>query len=282
MMFLPQRAALPLALSLTLATALAASAQDDPVVAEVDGTEITRSELEADRAELPQQYSQAPLEQIFPTLRDRAIDGLLLTNEAERRGLGDDQTVKDAMARARQAILRNVLIEHELEEEVTDEKIEAAYEELKAEPGFSYEEVSARHILVEQEDEAKAIIEELDQGADFAELAKEKSTGPSAPSGGDLGFFRREQMVAPFADAAFGMEVGSSSEQPVQTQFGWHVIKVEDKRQVSPSLEEKSQEIRENLAREAVTGLIASLRDDAEIQRYQLDGSPADDDASAN
>ena len=114
------------------------------------------------------------------------------------------------------------------------EALQARYDELKQSDEFVYDEIHARHILLASEEDAQAVIEELAGGADFAELAKERSTGPSGPNGGDLGYFRESQMVPEFAEAAFAMEVGTSSETPVQTQFGWHVILLEDTRDGTP------------------------------------------------
>ncbi|NJO38685.1 MAG: hypothetical protein HC871_15110, partial [Rhizobiales bacterium] len=131
---------------------------------------------------------------------------------------------------------------------------------MKKSDGFAYEEVRARHILLASEDDAKAVIAELEGGADFSELAKEKSTGPSGPQGGDLGYFKKGQMVPEFGDAAFAMDVGSTSAAPVKTQFGFHVIKVEDKRKVEPSFEETEPQIRQEVARAIVTALVEDLR----------------------
>ncbi len=111
-------------------------------------------------------------------------------------------------------------------------------------------------------------------GADFAELAKEKSTGPSGPQGGDLGYFKKGQMVPEFGDAAFAMEVGSTSPEPVKTQFGFHVIKVEDKRTVEPTFEESEPQIRQEVARTIVTDLVEELREGAKIERFNMDGTP--------
>jgi len=125
------------------------------------------------------------------------------------------------------------------------------------------------------------VSEELAGGADFAELAKERSTGPSGPNGGDLGYFRESQMVPEFAEAAFAMEVGTSSETPVQTQFGWHVILVEDRRSVEPSFEDSEPQLRQDVAREIVTSMVDDLREGAEIERFNLDGSPMPEEPAA-
>ena len=135
------------------------------------------------------------------------------------------------------------------------------------------EEVRARHILLETSEDAVAVIGELDAGGDFVALAKERSTGPSAPQGGDLGYFSAEQMVGPFAEAAFALEPGSHSAEPVETRFGFHVIMVEDRRtKPVPSFEEMEPQIREELSGQAVQDVLLGLREGAEIETEDLDG----------
>jgi peptidyl-prolyl cis-trans isomerase C len=262
-----------------LALGASALAQDqapaeNPVVAVVNGEEVRRSDVEAVARSLPEQMRQAPLEQIYPMLLDRVIDFKLLADEAESQNLGDDPEVQPALELARESVLRDAMLRRKIEEGSTEDALKARYEDLKKNEGFSFEEVRARHILLASEDDAKAVISELEGGADFEALAKEKSTGPSASQGGDLGYFKKGQMVPEFGDAAFAMEVGSTSEEPIQTQFGFHVIKVEDKRTVEPSFEETEPQLRQEIAREIVTALVEGLRGGAEIERFNLDGSP--------
>jgi peptidyl-prolyl cis-trans isomerase C len=247
---------------------------DNPVVATVDGNDILRSDVEAVMRTLPDQMRQAPIDQIYPMLLDRVIDFKLLEFEAEKSDLADDPDLQPALAQARAAVLRDAMLRKKVEEGSTDEALKARYEELKKGDGFSYEEVHARHILLASEDDAKAVIAELEGGADFEALAKEKSTGPSGPQGGDLGYFKQGQMVPEFGNAAFSMDIGSTSAEPVKTQFGFHVIKVEDKRKVEPSFEETEPQIRQEVAREIVTALVEDLREGVAIERYNLDGTP--------
>jgi peptidyl-prolyl cis-trans isomerase C len=257
------------------AAALAQEAADDPVVATVNGEELRRSDLEAAAASLPEQYRQMPLPMIYDLLLDRVIDFELLANEAERLELGDEPEVQPALERARADVLRNALVQQRVLESTSEERLRERYEQLKQSDDFMREEVHARHILLESEEEAQAVIEELQGGADFAALAGERSTDPSAArNAGDLGFFAREQMVDEFAEAAFALEPGEVSPEPVQSQFGWHVIEVLDRRSVEPSFAETEPQLRQELAREAITSLLAGLREDAEIERFALDGSP--------
>jgi peptidyl-prolyl cis-trans isomerase C len=254
---------------------------DDPIVAIVDGAEVHRTEIEAVAASLPEQMRQMPMQMLYDMLVDRVIDFRLLSNEAEKRDIADDPDAVAAMARARAAVLRDVLVRQVIDEGSSEEKLRALYEEKKAEDGFAHEEVHARHILLEDEDQAKAVIAELDGGADFAELAKEHSTGPSGPAGGDLGYITREQVVPAFGDAAFALATGETSKEPVQTQFGWHVIGVLDRRDVEPTFEELEPQLRQDLARQIVTGLVEQLREGAEIERFNADGTPIEEPAPA-
>ena len=251
-----------------------ADVAQDPVVAVVDGTEVRRSDVEEVARALPEQYRQVPLPQIYGMLLDRAIDFRLLANAAKEQDLADEPAVQAALEKARSEVLRDAYIRQLIEQGTTDDKLRARYDQLKEAEGFSQEEVHARHILVGSEKEAEEVIAELEGGAEFAALAEERSIGPSGPQGGDLGFFRREQMVPEFAEAAFALEPGEYTKEPVQTQFGWHVIEVLDRRMGTPSFEETEPRLRQELAREIVTALVADLRHDAEIERFNLDGSP--------
>lgn len=265
------------ALAVLSLAALPAAAQDaaDPVLAVVNGQQIKKSDLEAAYSSLPQQYQQMPLEMIYEPLLDRVIDSRLLLAEAEEREVGKQPEVQARIEQARNDVVRDSFIEQAINEGTTQDRLQAAYDAQKSQPGFAFEETHARHILLGSEEEARAVIKQLNEGADFAALAQEKSTDPSAKqNGGDLGFFRREAMVPEFAEAAFKLEPGTIAQEPVQSQFGWHVIKVEERRQTVPSFAEKEPELREQVAREIVTGLLTEVREGAEIERFNLDGTP--------
>jgi peptidyl-prolyl cis-trans isomerase C len=240
-------------------------AQEDPVVAVVEGEEIRRSDVLESARELPQQYQQQ-IGLIFPALVERLVDFKLLDKAAAERGLGDDEAVQEQLERVKVDIMREVLLSRVIEDAISDEQVREAYEaHLETNP--AQQEVRARHILLESEEEARTVIEQLDGGADFAELAKEKSTGPTGEAGGDLGYFTQGQMVEPFAEAAFAMEPGSYSESPVETQFGWHVIKVEDKRDQTPAtFEEMEQQLVDQLSRQAVEAYLAELREGSDVE----------------
>lgn len=252
-----------------------AAAGTDPVVATVNGAKIQRSELEAAQQRLPEQYRQVPLQMIYDPLLDQVINGRLLTAEAEKRQIGTKPEIAAEIAAARDEVLRDSLVEQAIEAGATGDKLQAAYETLKGQPGFAQEEVHARHVLLASEAEAREVLAEVAKGTDFGELAKARSTDPSAKqNAGDLGFFGRDAMVPEFAEAAFAMEPGTVGKDPVQSQFGWHVIKVEERRQAVPTFEEKEPELRQQVAREIVAGLVSEVRGGAKIERFSLDGTP--------
>tara|TARA_R110002072_G_scaffold131388_1_gene270906 strand:+ start:6122 stop:7072 length:951 start_codon:yes stop_codon:yes gene_type:complete len=248
------------------------------VVARVNGAEITVGDIIQSAQSLPAQYQQQ-LPIIFPALVEREIDMRLLASAGRAQGLADDATVKQVVAAAELAAIRQIYMEQKLEAGITDAGLKAAYETYLTE-NPAEEEAKARHILLKQEAEAKAVIDELDGGADFATLAKEKSTGPSAPRGGDLGYFTAGTMVPEFSEAAFALEPGSYTKEPVKSQFGWHVILVEDKRVAAqPSFEEVEPQLRQQLSQEIIADLTAALRQEADVE--VLAPAPSEEGAAA-
>ena len=258
------------------AIAASVTAADDPVVAIVNGNELHKSQLVAMQATLPEQYRQVPLEQIYQPLLERLVDSQLLLAKANAEKLEDKPDVQAKLTQAHNDVLRDSLVEEAILAATTDDKVKAAYEAEKAKPDFAVEEVHARHILVADEATAKEIIKQLDGGGDFAAIAKEKSTDPSAKeNGGDLGYFKKDAMVPEFAEAAWTITPGTYGKDPVKSQFGYHVIFVVDKRTAPPSFEEKQADIRQQLARDAVTALVDSVRQGAKIETFNLDGTKA-------
>ncbi len=228
---------------------------DDLVVARIDGEEIRQSEVMAMARTLPPQY-QAQLQQYYPLLVQRLVDFKL----------ADDEAVRVRLAKAEEQVIREGYIEREVLAQITDDALQAEYKDFVANNPPATEH-HARHILVTSEENAREVIAKLDEGADFAELAKERSTGPSGVKGGDLGYFTADQMVPEFSEAAAKLEPGQYSKDPVQTQFGWHVIKVEDRRTAAPpGFEEVEKKLREELAREAVTAIFKQLREGATVE----------------
>jgi peptidyl-prolyl cis-trans isomerase C len=256
------------------AAAPAAQPLKDPVVATVNGQPVRLSELEIAQQALPQQYRNMPLQAVFPALLDRIVDSKLVVQEGKKNKVADDPAFKKRMAFVEDQVMQDFWIQREVARKITPEKLQQRYEErLKSMP--AEEEVHARHILVSTEDEAKAIIADLKKGAAFDKLAKEKSTDKaSGAEGGDLGWFKKSDMVKEFADAAFALKKDELTETPVKTQFGYHVIKLEDRRKAPPpAFEELADQLREEMAREAVTAQLDQLRSGAKIEKFNMDGS---------
>jgi peptidyl-prolyl cis-trans isomerase C len=246
----------------------------DPVVAIVNGIQIRLSDLEVAQQGLPAQYRNMPLQAVFPALLDRIIDSKMVVQEARKAKVQDDAAFKKRMAFVEEQVLQEAWLQRELAKRVTQAKLQQRYDErIKTMP--PEEEVRARHILVSTEDEAKALIDEIKKGAAFDKLAKEKSTDKaSGAEGGDLGWFKKGDMVKEFADAAFQLKKDELSQTPIKTQFGYHVVQVEDRRTAPPPpLEEIGDQIREELTREAVTNILDQLRSGAKVEKFNIDGS---------
>ena len=254
-----------------------AGAMPDPAtttVARVGDDKITLADLIAMRQDLPPQYRQMPLQVIYPALLERAIDGRLIANAARKADLLERADVKQRIRRAEDQVLSQVYLSESIAAEVTEEALKQRYEKVAAD-STGREEAHARHILVDTEEAAKAVIADLDKGADFAALAKERSTDPGASEGGDLGWFTAEQMVPEFSEAAFALQPGSYTKEPVKSQFGWHVILLEDKRTAAaPTFEEMKDQLASDMTRELITAKLQELRNGVEVERFGPDGTP--------
>jgi peptidyl-prolyl cis-trans isomerase C len=271
----PFLAAASLALGLLLATtSLSAQPADDPVVARVNGHELHRSDVAQAQRSLPEQWQRRPLPEIYPMLLDQLVSGMLISEAGRQDKLADDPDVKRRIANLEDRVIQEVYITRAVEAATTDARLHEQYDKFVKEQPAS-EEVSARHILVASEDEAKAIIVDLGKGADFAAIAKEKSTDPAKDNGGDLGFFTRDSMVPEFAEAAFKLGKGEYTKTPVHTQFGWHVILLEDRRvPPPPSFEDSKPELTKELAHEVIIAKVKALKGGAKVETFALDGSP--------
>ncbi len=253
------------------ATAPAAEATEaavpapETVVATVAGAEITEADLSFAAEDLTQDLSQIPPDQRKAFLLRVLIDMKVMAQAGKDAGLGETPLFKQRLQYLEERALRRAYFSETIAAAVTEEAIRADYDKFVAE-FVPADEVRASHILVATEEEAKAIKAELDGGADFAELAKEKSIDPGAASGGDLGFFGKGMMVAPFETAAFAMtEIGQVSE-PVQSQFGWHIIKLEEKRQSTPpAFEQVAGQLQQQLLMKTFDETVARLMDGVAI-----------------
>ncbi|MEZ5536134.1 MAG: peptidylprolyl isomerase [Thiolinea sp.] len=236
----------------------------DELVAIVNGTDLKRETLDA-VIEMAKR-SRPGTEVDEKALLDDLIATEIARQEAKKSGLGEREDVKAKVENFADKLILNTWMQEKASSlEISDEELQAAYDErIKDMPKTEYK---ARHILVKTEDEGKAIIEELKGGKDFAELAKEKSTGPSGPSGGDLGWFKPERMVKPFAEAVAKMEPGKVSEAPVETQFGWHVIKLEEQRDVKlPEIDNMKPQLKRQLEQTKMLEYMEKLRADADVK----------------
>lgn len=252
----------------------AAEPPPDTVVAIVDGTKVTRADVIASAQTLPPQYQQQ-IDAIFPALIDRLVDLTLLSNEGRKQNLQDDAEVKARVDQFTEQVIQEVVIRRHIESAMTEEAIKARYDKFVTEQP-PQTEVHAQHILLGSEAEAGEVIAQLAGGADFSTLAKEKSTDPSAKqNGGDLGYFGPGEMVPEFERAAFALEKGQVSQDPVKSQFGWHVIKVVDRREKTPpTLDQARGQIEELLSGELVTAYVTSLRSSAKVETFNPDGTP--------
>ncbi|MBS0639761.1 MAG: peptidylprolyl isomerase [Acetobacteraceae bacterium] len=276
-------AAAPAALAQTTPAAPAAPAAPsagattpaDPVLAIVNGQQIRMSDLNAAADSLPPQARQMPPQQLYPMLLSQLIDSKALQIEAQKMGLDKDPTVQRQMQNAADRALVSALLSKEIRPQVTDDAVKAKFDKdnanAKGEP-----EIHARHILVPDEATAKKIIADLKKGGDFAALSKQYSKDPgAAQQGGDLGFFKKGDMVPEFGNAAFALKDGEVSQTPVKTQFGWHVIQVIEHRTAPPpNFDEEKDQLRQQMIQTAIQQAVTKAKDGLKIETFNPDGSP--------
>ncbi len=257
-----------LAMLVLLSLPAGAAPDANTVVARVNGAEITLGHMIVARATLPQKYRELPADVLYNAILDQ-----LIQQETLRQSLGGrvPETIRIQIENESRSLLAADAIERVMAGSGDDASVRAAYD-AKYASGFGGDEYNAAHILVATEEEARAIKQDLDAGADFAATAREKSTGPSGPNGGDLGWFGAGAMVPAFEQAVVGMKPGGVSE-PVQTRFGWHVIILNQKRQKeAPALETVRDDLVSQLQRDAVEEKIEELTAAATIERPEIDG----------
>jgi peptidyl-prolyl cis-trans isomerase C len=247
----------------------AAPAQRDPaaVIATISGQPVTEADLALALASVDQQYAQLPPEQRRAAAFMAIMEIKLLAARAEAEGLDKDPEFQRRMDFLRDRALHSEVIEKDVNEKITEAEVRAAYDKQISETP-PVNEVKASHILVATKEEAEAIIKQLDEGADFAKLANEHTTDPSGKTtGGDLGYFGPGQMVPEFEQAAFALDVGGYTKEPVQSQFGWHVIRVDDKREKQPpAFDAVKDQIRNVVLRDKYFALVDQLRKDGNVE----------------
>lgn len=267
-------------LAMVLLASLPVRAEDaNPVLAKVNGSEIRQSDVALAEEELGPSLAQMDPASKKENVLAFLIDMKIVAKAAEAKKIEDRDDFKARLAFTRNRLLMDNLLSVEGKAATTDEAMKKVYEDASKQIAGE-QEVHARHILVETEDEAKAIEDELKKGADFAELAKKKSKDPGASDGGDLGFFTKDQMVPEFSKVAFSLEPGKISD-PVKSQFGWHIIKVEEKRnRKPPDFEQVKAQIETYVTRKAQADYVAKLRETAKVERMDQPAEAAKPDAA--
>jgi peptidyl-prolyl cis-trans isomerase C len=255
------------------ATLQAVDAAADPILAIVDGAAIRRSDMQSLQRALPAQFQQMPLEMLFPMLIDRMVDAKLLAIAGRRDNLQNEPELRARVATYEERLIQDAYLTRRIAAAATEEAVQARYRKFVAE-NPAETEVSARHILVASEQKAREILAALGRGGDFAKLAADNTLDPSGKdSGGDLGFFRKGEMVPEFSEMAFSLKEGQTADRPVKTQFGWHVIRVDKVRTVAQSLDDLRDEITSQISQEVVSAEVDRLRSGAKIERFNFDGT---------
>lgn len=247
----------------------------ETVIAKVGSDEIHYSDLQDAMQTLPEQLRAMPPAMLYPMLLDQLVDRDVIVQQAKKENLQNDPKVKLAISRATDMALQNALLTRDIQPLLTPAAIKTRYDaDYAGKTGD--EQVHAEHILVPTEAKAKDIITQLGKGADFAKLAKENSTDPSAKeNSGDLGWFKKTDMLPEFSDAAFALKPGQYTQKPVQTRFGWHVIKLEGTRTApAPTLEEVGDQIRQQIIQEGVAKVLASAKTGVTVEKFNPDGTP--------
>ena len=245
----------------------------DPVVASVDGHPIRLTDLGKASDTLPENLRAMPFESLYPALLERMIDHQVLAMMARRQGMDENPDIKRDIGAAVDRVLEAAYLRREALSKITDDAIRIRYNQEFGNRAAT-EEVRARHILVATEAEAQDVLAQLKSGADFAVLATKLSLDPDGKRGGDLGFFRREQVWPGFADVAFALQPGQVGSRPIHNEFGWHVVKVEERRLVAPpSLEDARETIRQELTAQAIRQAIQQARAQLSIHEFNIDGS---------
>lgn len=263
------------------APATGATPPADSVVARVDNTDIRMSDVRAAAAGVPDEYKQMPPAVLIPMLVDQLVDRVALLKLAHSDHLDQDPAVKAAMTHAADQALQNALISRSVGPKVTEAAVKARYDAtIAGKPGEV--EVHARHILVKDEAKAKDLIAQLNKGGDFVALAKANSTDPGAADGGDLGWFKKGDMLPAFADAAFAMPDNGITQTPVHTQYGWHVIQTLGHRTATAqTFEQAREQLRQSMIQDAVQAEVKAARADVTIVKMGPDGKPASATATA-
>lgn len=247
----------------------------NPVVAKLNNEEITRLDVFNFIQTLGPQTQQMPIDQLFPLALDQVITSEIITDKVKKVDLDNDPAVKAQLEAAKKQIVRGVFMEKEVEKAMTEDRLKGAYDEYVA--NFpEIEEIKTRHILVKDEDQAKDLIKQLNNGADFAELAKEYSIDATKDNGGELGYMAKTDQVIPeYLEAAFKLEPGEMSKKPVKSDFGYHIIEVTDKRMRPPATYEQAKPFLAAQLRGEILGeIVQKWRKAASVDVFDINGDP--------
>lgn len=265
--------------ALLMAAPLAAHAQEDGVAAVVNGDKILTKDVDKAIGMLGLKGKEA--QEVQGEVLNQIINEKLIEDAIIKANIEQNPEYTKRLDMLKLQLQRQVFLEEQIKDKITDKYVKAEYEKF-AKQNKGKTEIRARHILVPSEQEALQVIKDLDGGADFVELAKKRSSDTSSVRGGDLGYFIKEEMVPEFSKEAFALKTGSYSKKPVKTQFGWHVVKVEDKRdRAVPKYEQVAEPIRQKLGNDAVRKMVEGLRKSADVKILLGDaGAKADDKAA--
>ena len=247
----------------------------NPVVAKVNGEDVTRIDVFAYIQNLGPQVQQMPIEQLFPMAVNQVVNAKIVNEKISNTNLDNDPAVKQQLEAAKEQIVRNVFIQKEVEKAMTDERLKKAYDQYAA--NFpEVEEVKTRHILVKDEALAKDLLKQIKDGGDFAALAQEHSIDATKDKGGELNYIAKTDQVLPeFADAALALDVGEVSKKPLETQFGYHIIETLDKRMRKPAeFEQAKPFLASQIRNEVLNELVEDWREAADIEVLNINGQP--------
>jgi peptidyl-prolyl cis-trans isomerase C len=251
-----------------------AKGADDAVIATVNGDKIYKKDVSEVLKNIPEQAGDP--KQIFPMVVEQIINEKLIDEASAAAKVEQNPEFQKQLDVLKSQLAKQFYVQEALKDKVSDKAIKAEYEKFKKE-NKGKEEMHARHILVPTEEEAKQVIKDLDAGAKFEDLAKQRSSGPTAQRGGDLGYFVKEEMIPEFSEAAFKLKPGTYTKTPVKTQFGWHVVKAEERRmRPVPEFKDIEAAIRNKLGQDALAALVEGLRAKADIKRFDESGKPVE------
>ena len=249
---------------------LFAENKKDKIVAKINGSKLYLSDIDKARKILSLKAQKFPLEIVYDFLLDDLINRRLIIEAAQKHGIGKEKGIRLKIKEFEENILSQAFMARSINNEVSLDQLKSKYNDyVKLNSGV--EEIRARHILVQTREQALEVVKLLKKGSDFADLANKISTGPSKIIGGDLGYFIRDAMVLPFSKAAFSLKKGEINDIPIKTQFGWHIIKVEDKRfKKIQSFEKIKAELMKTIINRREEAFITELRKSAKIQKYPV------------